>query len=121
MQDINIAASIEKFDWKEVAGTPGDIEYSITLKEYKFFSAQKVTAVKDTSGQTVLVKEPAPRPDMRVRPETYTLVKGDNLWKVAQRVLGDGSRHKEIQKLNGISEAEVGRLPVGMVLKIPQN
>lgn len=118
--DINEAVSIESFDWKEVAGTGGDIEFSIILKKYIFYAAQRVTTATDASGQTVLIKEPPKRLDERVRPETYTLKPGDNLWIVARRVLGDETRHKEIQKLNGISDADVKKLPIGLVLKIPQ-
>jgi hypothetical protein len=111
--EINTPASIEGFEWKEVAGSPGDIQYALQLKEYRFYAARKVqpTGAAQTAAQT--------RPDDRVPPRTYTLVAGDNLWKVAQKVLGDGSRWREIQRLNGITDAQIRSLPVGMVLKLP--
>jgi nucleoid-associated protein YgaU len=52
-------------------------------------------------------------------PSTYTMKAGDNLWKIAQKVLGDGQKYKVIQKLNGISDDELRKLPVGKVLKMP--
>ncbi|WP_273483602.1 LysM peptidoglycan-binding domain-containing protein [Desulforamulus ruminis] len=118
--DINIAASIEKFDWKEVAGSPGDIEYSITLKEYKFYQAQKVVEATDANGNPVLYKQPTYE-NTRIRPQTYTVQQGDNLWKIGMKVFGRDGRWREIQKLNGLTEADLKKLQVGTVLKIPQD
>jgi len=115
ISEINTPASIESFEWKEVAGSPGDISYSLRLKEYRFYAARKATVI----GGTALQKTKPGRMDERVPPSTYTLVAGDSLWKVAQKMLGDGSRWREIQKLNGISDAQLKKLPVGMVLKLP--
>lgn len=112
--DINAAVSIESFEWKEVAGSPGDIQYVLKLKEYQFYAARKV--VITSNGQT---KAPAKREDTRVPSKTYTLKKGDSLWSVAQSQLGNGARWKEIQKLNQISDADLKRLPIGKVLKLP--
>jgi Uncharacterized protein containing LysM domain len=112
--EINTPVSIESFEWKEVAGSPGDISFSLKLKEYRFYAAKRVEA------DPASVQKPKPtRPDERVPPQTYTLVAGDSLWKVAQKVLGDGNRWREIQQLNGISDAQLRKLPVGMVLKLP--
>jgi len=119
--DINMPASIEKFEWREVAGSPGDIEYSLSLKEYVFYSARRVTVAKNAAGETTLYQDPPMRPDERIRPETYTLRPGDNMWMVAQRILGDGARFREIMKLNNISDADAKRLQPGRVIQIPQN
>jgi hypothetical protein len=121
--EINTPASIESFEWKEVAGSPGDIQYSLRLKEYRFYAAKKVTVAKQTQptgGQSQIIqKTQPPRPNDRQPPQTYTLAPGDNLVKVAKKLLGDDSKWREIQKLNGISDAELKRLPVGKVLRIP--
>lgn len=120
--EINELVSIEKFTWKEVGGAIGDVEYSISLKKYVPYAAKKV--VEDTTrnigkaGQVLSVETP-PRPDEREQPKTYTLVKGDNLWKVAQKFLGNGAKYKEIQKLNNITNAQLKRLPIGMIVKLP--
>lgn len=119
--DLNIAASIEQFDWRESAGSPGDIEYTIRLKEYRFYSAQKITAAADKDGNQVMYKQPPPRPDTRVRPQTYTVQQGDNLWKIGMKIFGRDGRWREIQKLNNLTNADVKKLQVGKVLKIPQD
>lgn len=116
--DINEAVSIEAFDWKEVAGGNGDIEYTLTLKKYVFYAAQRV--VVNQSGDTPqIIKIAGPRPDDRQTPKTYTMRAGDTLWKVAKTQLGDGARWQEIQKLNGITDAQIKVLPIGKVLKLP--
>ncbi|MCD7862230.1 MAG: LysM peptidoglycan-binding domain-containing protein [Lachnospiraceae bacterium] len=47
---------------------------------------------------------------------TYTVVKGDNLWKIAQRYLGNGMRYPEIKALSGISSDTIY---AGQVLTLP--
>jgi hypothetical protein len=111
---INSPVSIESFQWKEVAGGGGDIDYSIKLKHYVFYSAKKVTV---QGGQAR--PDSKKRPDEREPAKTYTLQAGDSLWRVAQLRLGDGTRWKEIQTLNGIKDADLKRLPIGKVLKLP--
>jgi len=119
--EINTPASIESFEWKEVAGSPGDISFSLRLKEYRFYAARRAEVTQSASGRAAVQKPKPVRPDERVPPKTYTLMAGDNLWKVAQKVLGDGNRWREIQRLNGISDAQLKSLPVGMVLKLPES
>lgn len=48
---------------------------------------------------------------------TYLVREGDSLWKISERLLGDGSRWKEIAKLN--AKIDVDRLHPGMVLRVP--
>jgi len=118
--DLNVAASIEAFDWKEVAGSSGDIEYSLTLKKYVFYAARRVIVKAAASGGgKQLTKGASPRADEREKPKTYALRAGDTLWKVAKRVLGNGDRWREIQKLNGLTDAQLKTLAIGKVLKLP--
>lgn len=48
---------------------------------------------------------------------TYTVQKGDTLWSIAQRMLGDGQRWREIQDLN--PGLEPAKLKVGAVIVLP--
>jgi hypothetical protein len=120
--DINIPASIERFSWKEVGGAPGDIEYTLTLKEYVFYSARQSVVRTDQDGN----KLPSKRYDERIRPDTYTIKKaGESLIDVSMRWFEknggpDSSRHMDIQKLNGLTDSQVKKgLAVGTVLKLP--
>ena len=58
-------------------------------------------------GQNRQAKEPA---------ATYTVKKGDCLWNIAKRELGDGTKYKEIAKKNGISNPN--KIYPGQVLKL---
>ncbi|GIQ63643.1 peptidoglycan-binding protein LysM [Paenibacillus cisolokensis] len=116
--EINTAASIESFEWRETPGAAGDIEYTLQLKEYWFHSARRVKVVQTSSGGTTTQKSKERSSDKQT-PKTYTLAAGDSLWKVAQKMLGDGSRWREIQKLNKLSDADLKRLKVGATLKLP--
>lgn len=114
---INTAASIKTFEWQEIAGS-GDIEYSLSLKHYRFFSAKKVDYVQINSQVKTATTAPA-RANDKQTPRTYTMVAGDTLWSVAKKVFDNPTRWPEIQRLNGITDAEIKRLPVGKVLKLP--
>lgn len=118
--DINEAVSIEQFDWKEVGGSPGDIQYSITLKKYVFYAARRAEVVKAAGSATAIIQKSAPkRPSDKVPPGTYKIAPGDSLWAISKKNLGKGERWKEIQKLNGLTDAQVKKLPTGMTLKMP--
>ncbi|AIQ14623.1 LysM peptidoglycan-binding domain-containing protein [Paenibacillus durus] len=110
---VSMAMSIESFNWKLSAGTSGDIEYSLSLKKYVFYQAAPVKVVKGAA------KTQQQRAGDRKAPAVYKLKAGDNLWRIAQKVLGDGSRWKEIQKLNDIPDSELRKLPVGKTIKLP--
>lgn len=119
--EINTPASIEQFDWKEVAGAPGDIQFTLGLKEYRFYEARRVQVVQQQDGAPPAIQKEEPkRPDEREPSKTYTLAVGDNLWKVAQKALGNGARWKEIQRLNNLTDAQLKSLPVGLTLKLPE-
>ncbi len=60
-------------------------------------------------------KKPAQGGDIKER--TVTVQRGDTLWAIAVRYLGNGSRHQEIARLNGIRDAR--SLSVGTKLKLP--
>lgn len=49
---------------------------------------------------------------------TYTVKKGDSLWSISKKLLGDGNRYKEIQKANGLKDTIINP---GQVLKIPSS
>lgn len=59
--------------------------------------------------------EPA-QEDTSVPYKNYTVQKGDSLWKIAAKNLGEGNRYPEVMKLNGLTSTVIR---VGQVLKIP--
>ena len=49
----------------------------------------------------------------------YVVREGDNLWRIAEKQLGDGSRYEEISKLNVNILKDEDSLVVGMLLIVP--
>ncbi|RED64673.1 LysM peptidoglycan-binding domain-containing protein [Cohnella lupini] len=117
--EINLPVSIESFDWKEVAGTPGDIEYSVKLLKYVYFAPKKVT-ISSTTAESNAAKNNTTRPDERVKPTTYKIAAGDTLIRIARKMLGDDARWREIQKLNSITDSQIKTLRIGSILKLPK-
>lgn len=67
------------------------------------------TVVVLSNGSKVAAAETANR--------TYTVKKGDSLWKIAKNELGKGARYTEIKKLNGLKN---NTIYAGQVLKMPE-
>ncbi|UHA72299.1 LysM peptidoglycan-binding domain-containing protein [Paenibacillus sp. 481] len=125
---LNKAVYIEEFTWRDVAGTNGDLEFDISLKEYRFFQAEKVEVVASKgkpdklgkpSNKKNVKKTPKKRPDLRKRPATYKLQKGDNLWVVSRKFYGSDKKAREIQRHNKIRNDELGRLQIGREIRLP--
>lgn len=117
---IFLPMTITSFERWEQAGSPGDIFFKLELKEYVFHAPQRARPVQQPDGSVKLVKDPPKRWDPRVPKETYTIQPGDNLVKIAMKELNDSSRWREIQKLNNLTDADLKRLQVGQVLKLPK-
>jgi len=98
--DTNIKVSLEDYKILEDAKGGFDVSVEITLKQYKDWGT-KVIEIKQPTPQkttaTVEQKRPADNPPAQ---KTHTVVRGDCLWNIAQKYLGNGSRYPEIYKLN---------------------
>ena len=62
--------------------------------------------------------------DWSARPErpdgpSYTVRPGDSIWRIADDVLGDGNRWRELRELNPRTIASDGTVAVGAVLALP--
>lgn len=121
---LNISCLITSFEIDEKPGAPDDINYKISLKEYRDYKAVTSTIffkVKENeeTGQEVVVgqEEEKNRDSDKVIPKTYTVKSGDALWRIAKQCMGDGSKYKEIAKYNGLKNPNL--IFPGQVLKIP--
>lgn len=112
--NIDLYCTIEDFKVSENGGDVGTLHYSITLKEYREITVRQVKVEIKT--QTATVKPDNARVDNTVTPKTYTVVKGDCLWNIAQKYLGSGAKYTEIKTLNGLSS---NMIYPNQVLKIP--
>ncbi|MDH6675721.1 LysM repeat protein [Paenibacillus sp. LBL] len=114
---INIAVTIRNFEYEERGGEPGDIYYTLDLKEYTFIKTAKKS---DPNAAPPKATTTAQRPSTRVVPSSYTVKSGDSLFKISASVYGKGNDWRKIYDAN---KKTVGPNPnairVGLKLVIP--
>jgi len=115
----NMLVTIEDFTETETAGTLGQWDYSINLKEYREYGSKKLTVQKSSisSIQTQVVTIQPERPTTRTPPKEYIVKSGDTLWAIAKKFLNDGSRYTELAELNNISNPNL--IYVGQKIILP--
>lgn len=100
---ISIPVFVEEFTLEpEKAGAPGDVYYSISLKEYRPIKAKQLVPETKTPKQ-----EQRPKSD-KAQPKTHTVAKGDSLFKIAKSVYGDGNQWRKIYEAN---KSVIGKNP----------
>lgn len=121
--EVNDLFTIENFKISENGGEVGDIYYSIDLKRYKNYVAKKVVIVKpknnNATKNVAKVNKKLPRPVEKPKVKTHTVVRGDTLWHIAKRYLGNGARWKEIYNLNKDKIKNPNSIYPGQVFRIP--
>lgn len=97
----NMKVAIE--DYKIVDDTKQgfDITVDVKLKQYKTYGTKVVEIRPPTPAQpqpqaTVEPNRPAEKPPA----QTHTVVKGDSLWAIAQKTMGNGNRYSELYEAN---------------------
>ena len=112
----NITAQIEEFTLDEDADSNGlDVMCSITLKEWKYYGTKSIKITETNSG-TKIAEVTKPRADTKPTPKTVTVKKGDTLWNICKKHLGDGSKYKEVAKLNKLANPNL--IYVGQTLRL---
>lgn len=103
LPNTNIKVVIEDLEFEEDADSHGrDIICNITLKEYKPYSTKLYNINKSTDGATT-VNVTTQRDVTKAIAQSVIVKKGDTLWSLCKKHLGDGSKYKEVAKLNKIS------------------
>lgn len=117
---VNLAMTIDNFVYSLKEGQKV-IHYTLDLTEYRFLKVPKiqVKVKKEQKNENsskeneqkpsipitkILPKEAQSglkeRPVLEQVPKTYVVKAGDSLWAIAHKVLGDGSRFREIYEAN---------------------
>ncbi|MDR2044145.1 MAG: LysM peptidoglycan-binding domain-containing protein [Clostridium sp.] len=118
---INHDVYLERYTM-EYSGGQGDYSYNISFVQAKDLKVY-VSGASGQSSSTAATVENKPQGDER--PSTpvaaaYTVKKGDTLWGIAQKFLGNGAKYQEIYNLN---KSVIGNNPnliyPGQVLTIP--
>lgn len=100
----------------EISGITGGVDLNTSFENYP--EIIKKLGLNNTEGSSEPSPEPTPEPEPSDRPIFYTVKNGDSLWSIAQRLLGNGDRYREIMALNGLNGETI--YP-GQVLRIPQD
>jgi nucleoid-associated protein YgaU len=77
-----------------------------------------ILAVGNVEG-VAKVEETLETPEPAAEPVFHTVAKGDTLWAIAQKTLGDGNRYNEIFEANKPMLAHPDKIYPGQVLRIP--
>ena len=110
----NMEVLLEDYTVTEKGGEQGDFWVELRWKEYRGAKSIRYD-MKTEGGQTALSEQGQAR-ESRTPTGTYTVRKGDCLWAIAKRELGDGTRYREIAEKNGI--ADPSRIFPGQILKL---
>ncbi len=99
------------------------IDYDKTTKNFPLYrytgNDPRTTLVSSgTSAEPTQPTQPE-KPSQPASSDTYTVVSGDSLWKIASKQLGNGNRWTEIYDLNKDTVKSPSVIFVGQILKMP--
>lgn len=80
----------------------------------KIYAGQKINIYPITAGKAAAGSQTANQEG------TYTVQSGDNLWKIARKVLGFGWKWRELYEANADTLSDPGKLRAGQTLVIPK-
>ena len=106
----NTEVLLEEYTVTERGGEQGDFWVEFFWKEWRAAKSIRYSIQGNSmmaQGQARQAKQPA---------AGYTVQRGDSLWSIAKKQLGDGTKYKEIARKNGI--ANPNRIYPGQVLKL---
>ena len=121
--NTNMRVTLESYTIKEEAKQGFDVTVSIKLKQYNSYGTKKYKIKSDSSSAKKKVTATRERESGDNEPavKTYTVKKGDCLWKIAAKFLGSGAKWREIYDIN---KSVIGGNPnliyPGQVLSIPE-
>ncbi len=110
----NMDISFEEYTVLEKGGEQGDFWVEIQAKEYRKITSTTYK-MEQKDGQMV-VEEFGAKRDGKEIPNTYMVKQGDSLWKIAQTMLNDGNRFREIAEKNNI--VNPNKIQVGQILRL---
>ena len=93
----NLKVSLEDYSILEDAEDASDITVSIKLKQYKDYVSKKIVMVRPAQA---VVQNPRPPSTVKPKKKTHIVKRGESLWEICQKDLGNGSLYKKIYLLN---------------------
>ena len=118
--DESVKVLVESMEITEKAGEEGDKYLSLSFLEYKAPTKKYMAVV--TSQQPAALQETREQESNPAVTEnkTYTVVKGDSLWKIAKQFYGNGALYTKIYEANkGVIDGNPNLIYPGQVFSIP--
>ncbi len=103
------------YNWVDIAET-NNLDNPDQLNEGQELTIPQV-AVKQVKTEEIASAE-TDNVENPIESDTYTVQKGDSLWKISVRAYGDGYQWPEISRVNNINNP--GYIEVGQELQIPR-
>lgn len=129
--DTNIKVSVEDYTITESATNGLDVSVEVNLKQYRDYGTKTIkveTEAKKTTAAVTQQTQTTPKAATvtKERPATtapkattYTVKKGDCLWNIAKKYLGNGAKYNLIYNANKDKIKNPNLIYVGQVLTIP--
>ena len=120
--NTNLKVSVEDWTVTDDVKEGYDITVKVKLKQYRVFGTKTVTIKQPEPETTVAAEEPTRETDNSpepTQPQTYTVQKGDCLWKIAKQFYGNGSEYPKIFNANNDQISNPNLIYPGQVLTIP--
>jgi len=111
--DTEMLVSLEDYEIKDDVGYGFDMVVQIQLKQYREYGT-KVVEVINTNAKPV-AKTVKTRPAYKEDPKSHKVEKGDTLWAICKKYLGDPTKYPEIAKKNNIKNPNL--IYPGQVIK----
>ena len=93
--------------------------HSATLIKTNFGKSLKLNGSASSAGEKTEEKKVQSSPQASSAKRTYTVKKGDTLWKIAKQFYGDGSLYNKIYDANTNKIADPNLIYIGQVFVIP--
>lgn len=116
--DESVKVLIETCTITEKAGEEGDKYLSLFFVQYKTPS-KKYVAVVTPVATVAQPQTPQPANPAVEQGKTYTVQKGDTLWKIAKQFYGNGSRYPKIVSANSDKIKNPNLIYPGQTFSIP--
>ncbi len=122
LYNTNMRVSLEEYQITESAKEGLDVKVKFKLKRYKFFGTKTVTIKPPAAPEAPPAASTEPPREQKAPPQetkTYTVRKGDCLWKIAKRLYGNGAQYAKIFEANRDKIKNPNPIYAGQVLTIP--
>lgn len=115
---INMYVSIESFEWGENDGT-GDINYTLSMKEYRHVSIPTSILMKETSAAPTADETAARDQPSQTATQSYTVKAGDCLSTIAKKLTGSANWKAIYEQNKSVIGSNPNMIKSGQVLTIP--